>query len=167
VVERRTTSIQAKGSRTRSPARCCFFLRTSAQTDGEEVFVEVTVHPHGFVAAAHFHPYQTERFEVLEGRLGLRVGDDKLVATPGDVAVVTPRTVHRFWNAGDEDARFTVQVRRALQFESLRLPNPLRLAVIARAHFDLSAFLSHLRRCSEQRSRSLPRSARRWATGRR
>jgi hypothetical protein len=66
-----------------------------------------------------------------------------------------------------EDARFTVQVRRALQFESLRLPNPLRLAVIARAHFDLSAFLSHLRRCSEQRSRSLPRSARRWATGRR
>jgi quercetin dioxygenase-like cupin family protein len=128
------------------------FHRTSAQTDGEEVFVEVTVHPHGFVAAAHVHPYQTERFEVLEGRLGLRVGDDQLVATPGDVAVVTPGTVHRFWNAGEEDARFTVQVRPALQFESLietmltlaaegktnrkGLPNPLRLAVIAQAHFD-------------------------------
>jgi quercetin dioxygenase-like cupin family protein len=128
------------------------FHRTSAQTDGEEVSVEVTVHPHGFVAAAHVHPYQTERFEVLEGWLGLRVGNDQLVATPGDVAVVTPGTVHRFWNAGDEDARFTVQVRPALRFESLietmftlaaegktnrkGLPNPLRLAVIAQAHFD-------------------------------
>jgi quercetin dioxygenase-like cupin family protein len=128
------------------------FHRTSEQTNGEEVFVEVIVRPEGFVAAAHFHPHQTERFEVLEGKLGLRVGDEKLVATPGDVAVVTPRTVHRFWNAGGEDARFTVQVRPALQFESLietmfalaaegktnrkGMPNPLRLAVIARAHFD-------------------------------
>ncbi|MCP9488033.1 MAG: cupin domain-containing protein [Gaiellaceae bacterium MAG52_C11] len=128
------------------------FHRTSAQTDGEEVFVEVIVHPHGFVAAAHVHPYQTERFEVLEGRLGLRRGDEQLVATPGDIAVVNPGTAHRFWNAGDQDVRFTVEVRPALQFESLietmftlaargktnrkGLPNPLRLAVIAQAHFD-------------------------------
>jgi quercetin dioxygenase-like cupin family protein len=95
------------------------FHRTSEQTNGEEVFIEVIVRPHGFVAAAHLHPYQTERFEVLEGKLGLRVGDEELVATPGDVAVVTPRTVHRFWNAGEKDARFTVEVRPALQFESL------------------------------------------------
>jgi quercetin dioxygenase-like cupin family protein len=128
------------------------FHRTSEQTNGEEVFIEVIVRPHGFVAAAHLHPYQTERFEVLEGKLGLRVDDEDLVATPGDVAVVTPRTVHRFWNAGEQDARFTVEVRPALQFESLietmftlaaegktnrkGMPNPLRLAVIARAHFD-------------------------------
>jgi quercetin dioxygenase-like cupin family protein len=128
------------------------FHRTSAQTNGEEVFVEVIVHPHGFVAAAHLHPFQTERFEVLQGRLGLRFNGEKLVATPGDVAIVTPGTVHRFWNGGDEDVRFTVEVRPALQFESLietmftlaaegktnrkGMPNPLRLAVIARAHFD-------------------------------
>jgi quercetin dioxygenase-like cupin family protein len=128
------------------------FHRTSEQTNGEEVFIEVIVRPHGFVAAAHYHPYQTERFEVLEGKLGLRVGDEELVATPGDVAVVRPGTVHRFWNTGEEDARFEVEVRPALQFESLietmftlaaegktnrkGMPNPLRLAVIARAHFD-------------------------------
>ena len=91
--------------------------RTSAQSDGEEVFVEVTVRPHGFgfVAAAPLHPYQTKRFEVLEGRLDLRVGDEQLVAIPGDIAVVTPGTVHGFSNAGDEDVRFTVEVRPALQ----------------------------------------------------
>jgi hypothetical protein len=116
------------------------------------VLVETIVRPGGFVAAAHVHPHQTERFEVLEGRIGLRVGDRELVAEPGDVAVVEPGTPHRFWNAGEGEARFLCEVRPALDFESLietmfalaaagktnrrGMPNPLRLAVIARSHFD-------------------------------
>jgi quercetin dioxygenase-like cupin family protein len=128
------------------------FHRTAAETDGESVLVETIVRPDGFVAAAHVHPYQTERFEILEGFVGLRVGEQELVARPGDVAVVPPRTPHRFWNAGVEDARFLCEIRPALQFESLietmftlaaegktnkrGMPNPLRLAVIAKAHFD-------------------------------
>ena len=128
------------------------FHRTSEQTDGESVLVETVVRPDGFVAAAHVHPFQTERFEVVEGVLGLRLGSDELVAKPGDVAVVAPGTPHRFWNAGEEEARFLCEVRPALQFESLietmftlaaegetnrkGMPSPLRLAVIAQAHFD-------------------------------
>jgi quercetin dioxygenase-like cupin family protein len=128
------------------------FHRTAAQTDGEYVLVETIVRPDGFVAAAHAHPYQTERFEVLEGQLGLRVGDEEIVAGPGDVAVVSAGTAHRFWNAGETEARFVCEVRPALKFESLietmftlaadgktnrkGMPNPLRLAVIAKAHFD-------------------------------
>jgi quercetin dioxygenase-like cupin family protein len=128
------------------------FHRTSEETDGESVLVETIVRPHGFVAAAHVHPSQTERFEVLEGLLGLRIGGDERLARPGDVAVVEPGTPHRFWNAGEDEARFLCEVRPAIQFESLietmftlaaegktnhkGLPNPLRLAVIAKAHFD-------------------------------
>ena len=128
------------------------FHRTSRETNGESVLVETIVRPHGFVAAAHVHPQQTERFEVLEGLLGLRVGDKELVVGPGDVAVIAPGTPHRFWNAGEDESRFLCEVRPALQFESLietmftlaaegrtnrkGMPNPLRLAVIARAHFD-------------------------------
>jgi quercetin dioxygenase-like cupin family protein len=128
------------------------FHRTSEETDGESVLVETIVRPNGFVAAAHVHPHQTERFEVLEGLIGLRIGDKELFAGPGDVAVVAPGTPHRFWNAGEEEARFLCEVRPALRFESLietmftlaaegktnrkGLPNPLRLAVIAKAHFD-------------------------------
>ena len=41
------------------------FHRTSEQTNGESVLVETIVRPGGFVAAAHVHPYQSERFEVL------------------------------------------------------------------------------------------------------
>ena len=128
------------------------FHRTAEETDGESVLVETIVRPHGFVAATHVHPHQTERFEVLEGLLGLRIGGKELVAGPGDIAVVAPRTPHRFWNAGEEEARFLCEVRPALQFESLietmftlaaegkinrkGMPSPLRLAVIAKAHFD-------------------------------
>jgi quercetin dioxygenase-like cupin family protein len=128
------------------------FRRTAAETNGESVLVETIVRPDGFVAAAHVHPHQTERFEVLEGRLGLRLGDTEILAEPGDVAVVPAGTPHKFWNAGKGVARFICEVRPALQFESLietmftlaaqgktnrrGMPNPLRLAVIARAHFD-------------------------------
>lgn len=45
------------------------FLNTSADTDGEMVLIDVTVAPDGFVAAEHLHPYQSERFEVLEGEV--------------------------------------------------------------------------------------------------
>ena len=128
------------------------FQRTSEETNGESVLVETIVRPNGFVAAAHVHPYQTERFEILDGLVGLRIGDDELVAEPGDVAVVAAGVPHRFWNAGEREARFLCEVRPALQFESLietmftlaaegktnrrGMPNPLRLAVIAREHFD-------------------------------
>ena len=128
------------------------FHRTSRDSGGEAVLVETIVRPDGFVAAAHVHPHQTERFEVLEGRLCLQLGDQELLAGPGDVITVDPGTRHRFWNAGKDEARFLCEVRPALEFESLietmfslategktnrkGMPNPLRLAVIARSHFD-------------------------------
>jgi len=92
-----------------------------------------------------------QRLGVAAAWIG-RVGDDELVAGPGDIATVEPGTPHRFWNAGEGDARFLCEVRPALGFQSLietmftlaaasktnrkGLPNPLRLAVIAKAHFD-------------------------------
>ncbi|HEY6778291.1 MAG TPA: cupin domain-containing protein [Thermoleophilaceae bacterium] len=143
-----------KGDRLENPVtgEILIFRRTSRETDGESVLVETIVRPDGFVASAHLHPHQTERFEVLEGRLGLRAGDRELVAEPGEVVTVEPGTPHRFWNAGETEARFLCEVSPALEFESLietmfslaadgktnrkGMPNPLRLAVIARSHFD-------------------------------
>jgi hypothetical protein len=88
---------------------------------------------------------------VIEGTLGLKRGKEKVTLGRGEVAVVEPGTTHRFWNAGEDEVTFVCEVRPALQFESLLetmfalaedgktnrkgMPNPLRLAVIARAHF--------------------------------
>jgi mannose-6-phosphate isomerase-like protein (cupin superfamily) len=128
------------------------FLATSADTNGEAVVIEVAVQPDGFVAAAHVHPSQSERFAVASGTLGLKVGGKKLTLGSGDVATVEAGTPHKFWNTGEDEVRFVCEVRPALQFESLLetmfalaadgktnrkgMPNPLRLAVIANAHFD-------------------------------
>jgi len=128
------------------------FNKTSAETNGEAVEIEVYVRPGGVVAAAHVHPYQTERFEVISGRIGMKLGRRKLEAGPNDIVVIEPGTPHKFWNAGDEELRFVTVIKPALQFERLLetmfglaadgktnrkgMPNPLRLAVIAREHFD-------------------------------
>ena len=143
-----------KGDRLENPVtgEILIFHRTSRETDGAAVLVETIVRPDGFVAAAHLHPHQTERFEVLEGRLGLFIGGEEVLAGPGDVVTVEPGTAHSFWNAGETEARFLCEVSPALEFESLietmfslaaegktnrkGMPNPLRLAVIARSHFD-------------------------------
>jgi quercetin dioxygenase-like cupin family protein len=127
------------------------FRKTAADTNGEAVVVEAYVEPHGAVAAAHVHPAQEERFEVLAGELEFRVGKQKLVAKPGDRVVVPAGTAHRFRNVGEETAHFVCEVRPALGFEQLietmfalaadgkvnkkGMPNPLRLAVIANHHF--------------------------------
>jgi quercetin dioxygenase-like cupin family protein len=128
------------------------FLQTSRETRGELVEVKVTVQPGGFVAAAHLHPRQQERFDVLSGTLGFRLRRAEFLCKSGESVVVPPGTAHKFWNAGDDEAEFVCEVRPALNFEQLietmftlagdgktnrkGMPNPLRLAVIARHHFD-------------------------------
>jgi hypothetical protein len=69
------------------------------------------------------------------------------------VLTIDPGTPHQFWNAGESELHFRATVTPSLRFESLietmftlaaegktsgrGMPNPLRLAVIARAHFDV------------------------------
>ncbi len=128
------------------------FLRTSAETDGECVLIELHAEPQAFVAAAHVHPAQVETFEIVSGTLGARVAGKEITAHPGDVLVVEPGQAHKWWNAGEGELVFRCEVRPALRFESLietmfalaaagktnkkGMPNPFRLAVIAQAHFD-------------------------------
>jgi mannose-6-phosphate isomerase-like protein (cupin superfamily) len=128
------------------------FRKTSADTGGEFVLVECIVQPGGAVAATHVHPHQEERFEVLNGSVGFRVGRKKSIGGPGTRVTVPAGTAHKFWNAGDDEAHFVCEVRPARQFEQLietmfglaadgrtnrkGMPNPLQLAVIAHHHFD-------------------------------
>jgi quercetin dioxygenase-like cupin family protein len=128
------------------------FVTTSRQTGGEYVLIELRADPDAFVAAAHVHPAQSETFEVLAGALGLKVAGEKRTANAGEVVAVEPGEAHKWWNAGESELVFRCEIRPALQFEQLietmfalaadgktnrkGLPNPLQLAVIAKAHLD-------------------------------
>lgn len=127
------------------------FTATAASSDGELLAFDFALKPGGAVPMPHVHPVQSERFEVLAGRMAFRVGLRTVVAGPGDVLVIEPGTAHAFANAGTEEARLRVEVRPALAMEEMLadvvalaqagrmtargMPrNPLDLALLARTY---------------------------------
>lgn len=92
-------------------------LESAADTGGERVRAELWAPPGAAVAFPHVHPKQSERFEVLEGRLGVRHGSRISTALPGDRVTIPAGDVHAWWTEGDEPARVLVEVRPAGRFE--------------------------------------------------
>jgi quercetin dioxygenase-like cupin family protein len=95
------------------------FTHTAASTGGELLAFDFALRPGGAVPIPHVHPIQTERFEVVDGRMSFRVGLRKIEAGPGDVIEVAPGVAHSFANAGDDEARLHVEVRPALAMEEM------------------------------------------------
>ena len=127
------------------------FTETAGSTGGELLAFDFALRRGGAVPIPHVHPFQTERFEVVEGRMRFRVGLRTVHAGPGDVVEVPPGVAHSFANGGEGEARLRVEVRPALAMEDMLaevvamaqagrmsrrgLPrNPLELAVLARRY---------------------------------
>ena len=127
------------------------FLATSVDTNGELVRCRVTVAPGRLAPPEHSHPSQEERFTVERGRLGYILGEARLEAGEGEVAVIPPGTNHTFWNAGADELSVVAEVRPALRFADFtetihvlirdgrlsaggRKPNLLLIAVVAHAY---------------------------------
>ena len=95
------------------------FTHTAATTGGKLLAFDFALRPGGAVPIPHVHPVQTERFEVVAGRMRFRVGLRTVHAGPGDVVEVAPGVMHAFANDGDEEARLRVEVRPALRMEEM------------------------------------------------
>jgi mannose-6-phosphate isomerase-like protein (cupin superfamily) len=124
--------------------------KVAADTDGRLVLGEMVLPPGGFVAAEHIHPNQEERYEIVAGELNVRLDGTEQALGPGDRVVIGAGRPHVWWNAGREEVRFRCEVAPALRFETFLetlfglasdgktddkgLPNPLQLAVLARAY---------------------------------
>jgi quercetin dioxygenase-like cupin family protein len=125
------------------------FRETADTTSGELLQVDWIGDPGWTTGPDHLHPCQEERFEVLSGKLGLRVAGVERHHAAGDAIVVPPGVPHAAWNAGDGAVHVLVDFRPALRteiaFETLAglardrmttaagVPrNPLRLALVLR-----------------------------------
>lgn len=95
------------------------FQKTAADTDGELLAFKLFLDPEGHVPGVHVHPEQEERFEVMKGTMRFQKGLKTVVARAGDTVGVSPGTIHRSANAGDEPAHVLVEVRPALRMEQL------------------------------------------------
>jgi mannose-6-phosphate isomerase-like protein (cupin superfamily) len=85
--------------------------------------VEALYNPGGSPPPAHLHPAQAEHFEVLEGSVTTRVGDQERALEPGDTLEIPAGTVHQMWNPASDPARVawrTTPAGRTLEwFEAL------------------------------------------------
>jgi quercetin dioxygenase-like cupin family protein len=128
------------------------FRKTAQNTSGELLQVDWIGEPGWTTGPDHVHPYQEERFEVLSGKMGLRVEGVERVYSAGEVIVAPAGSAHAAWNAGDDEVHVLVDFMPALRtetaFETLaRLArdgktnkagaprNPLLLALILH-HFE-------------------------------
>ena len=80
------------------------FLVTGEESGGAYFAMEALV-PTGGGPPPHIHRNEDETFYVLEGEVTFRLGDETVVAGPGDFVNVPRNTVHCFRNDGSEPAR--------------------------------------------------------------
>lgn len=81
------------------------FMIEGRRSGGAFSLVEHPLPARALGSPLHTHRNEDEYSYILEGRVGLQLGDEVLVAGPGEL-VFKPRGVpHAFWNAGDVPAR--------------------------------------------------------------
>lgn len=83
------------------------FMETAADTGGERVTVEIAYRAGSGRPPAHFHPSQTERFEVLDGEILALVDGTEHALHRGDELVIPPGTVHEMWSPKGGRQRWT------------------------------------------------------------
>jgi quercetin dioxygenase-like cupin family protein len=95
------------------------FRKRSRDTGGELLELSLYLAPGGFIAAAHVHPNQEERFEIGGTSVMFRVAGKERLYQPGEVAVVPAGTPHVWWNPSQEEAATLIQFRPALTTETM------------------------------------------------
>lgn len=81
------------------------FLVSGEETGGAFSIVEHPMLPRALGAPLHTHTREDEISYVIEGKVGVQIGDRVETAGPGAV-IFKPRGVpHAFWNAGDAPAK--------------------------------------------------------------
>jgi quercetin dioxygenase-like cupin family protein len=92
-------------------------VRMSFQGDGEDLIVDLWLEPGGKLPA-HWHPKQEERWSVVAGRAGVRLGDETHEVTPADgEVVVVPNAVHAIESIDEREAHLRCHVTPALRLQ--------------------------------------------------
>lgn len=88
-------------------------------TGGAYLVGELTVSPGGQVVGEHVHDELDETFEVLTGRISVRLDGREFELGPGERAFVPRGTAHDWWNDSAEDVVVRVRVEPVGRFEEM------------------------------------------------
>lgn len=78
------------------------FVTTAVESGGDQLETRVRLKPQSSRPPFHYHPHQTEYFEVLSGVFEVVLAGEPHTYRPGDSFVVPAGTVHRMHNAGND-----------------------------------------------------------------
>jgi quercetin dioxygenase-like cupin family protein len=81
------------------------FMIDGPVTEGRLSVVEQTLPPHVLAAPLHCHAREDEYSYVLEGQMGALLGQQEVLAEPGDLVFKPRGEWHTFWNPGDTSTR--------------------------------------------------------------
>ena len=95
------------------------FVQTSKDTNGELLEMISTYDAYTKEPASHYHPYQDEFFEVLEGKVSLRIDGRLLILQQGDTMHIEKNQVHAMWNPTDSRSMINWKVMPAMNTEHL------------------------------------------------
>ncbi|RRB02408.1 cupin domain-containing protein [Larkinella rosea] len=93
------------------------FIQTKNDTDGELLEMEAAFSPYSAEPVAHYHPQQVEDFQVLSGRLAVRMNGKIHLFRAGDRFHIPSNTVHSMWNPTDGKTVVNWRVSPALDTE--------------------------------------------------
>jgi quercetin dioxygenase-like cupin family protein len=83
------------------------FKATAETTGGALTAIDCEAAPGGG-PPPHIHENEDESFYVLDGTFEILLGDELVLARPGDYAFVPRGTVHRFANVGEDVGRILI-----------------------------------------------------------
>ncbi len=90
------------------------FKIPGSETGGVLSVIEHPIDP-GWLVPPHVHVREDEYSYILQGRVGVRIGDREVTVGPGSY-VMKPRNIpHTFWNAGPDPARLIEMISPALR----------------------------------------------------
>jgi quercetin dioxygenase-like cupin family protein len=115
----------------RSGGRATTTRSSSLAESGGAYFAMEALVPPGGGPPPHIHAREDETFYLLEGDVEFLLGEQTVVAGPGDFVNVPRGTMHRFQNTGTETARLLLTftpagIERWFEETLERAPNELR-----------------------------------------
>ncbi|BDI30867.1 hypothetical protein CCAX7_29180 [Capsulimonas corticalis] len=92
-------------------------VKVSAQaTAGAFLFCEVEVDRGGGVPP-HIHSREDETFYILEGRFAFQIGNETVIANPGDTVFAPRRVAHAWYCVSEGGGRATLLITPGANFE--------------------------------------------------
>lgn len=95
------------------------WIETAKETNGKKLVFDFAVTPKGKLPVVHFHPNQTETFEIKSGEFCIKLGTETKQLKVGEKLTIDKGVPHQWWNPSDlQTAEMRVTFEPALNTET-------------------------------------------------